>query len=203
MTDTVSPDLTLQGDPTEITSETSPDDVAAGSAAQADDALKSMDDLYMDDPLRSTLRRDKIESECEDMDVTDLLIKGYIEQDVPVRDGLVLAFRTLSGDQEQWLEHSFMDVRGTQRFLLNELSYTRAAAALVSINGTSFGDDAGAPVASSGSKAFMEIVDRRAKKLKSFPMILAEDITVQHAWFDARVRKLVGGVDMEEALGNT
>lgn len=129
-------------------------------------------------------RRTAIEEHLEPISLEDLLVNGFVTQDVPVTEGLVVTFRSIPGDEDAYLKQqiSLADEQASETFLQTRFAHLILTAGLVSINGREF------PIylVENGSidrKIFAE-KHRRVTKIDS--VVLAE-LHLQYSWFQSRI----------------
>ena len=161
------------------------------------------DPLY--DPLMDRRRRDAIEKDLKPMSFEDMLFQGSTSQEIPLREGFTITFRTLPTAHSLWLELFASKLPNTSdQHLRHTFSLMQVAACLDQMNGRDFEpsvkhltkDD------ETTRDAFKAALDQRMEKLGQMPTPITDDFIVQYGWFAGRVRKLLAG-DTLRKVGNS
>lgn len=152
-------------------------------------------------------RRKAIEDGLATLDFSQMMMKGYVDQTIPVRPGFSIVLRSLTTRQGLWLERlgreRLSDVSGIEQ----QHTYALWQVAL-SLQAYVFGTqrtDIGHPVDSltktTDYAAFVSALDARMDALQAKPEELTHDFITQYVWFCGRVRALIAG-DTVKRLGN-
>lgn len=168
--------------------------------------LKEMDEFdfsafrerMMKDIINNDDQRKIIEARCKPMDVTDILVQGFITQRVPViPDKFEIEFQSMRGDEDLAIKRLIMvenkGLEVTERYLLDKFSIMGVTIGLRSINSTvlpSHLDDNG----KFNEDRFWE----KFEKVVRLPFHMLASLGVNYYWFDVRVRKLF----VADTLGN-
>lgn len=148
-------------------------------------------------PLFDAQRRQRIEAALEPLDLSQLLFKRYVEQVVPVRNGLSYTLRSLPGLYEDWIHRILSkELQGTESEMVinNRFSLYRTAATLVAINGEPLrgvGESLHKLQQESEFATFSDLLKMRVSFLQQLPAALLEDLAVQVIWFQGRIRALL------------
>lgn len=176
-------------------------------AAEEDTSLMSMSigmDHPLYNPISDTARRRRIESKVTDLDFDQMVFVGHCDQEVTVRKGFKVVFRTLSTQHGLWLEIMLTNIsRGSsEQYLRHWYSLSQTAASLQSINGKSIGTDLSSFITEDHRDDFIAAVKKRMEYLGRMPSIITDDLIVNYTWFCGRVRKLLSE-DLVEKVGNS
>lgn len=183
-----------------------PETKAKISEKDAAEVIKKMDDfdfntfreMMMKDIINNEDQRKIIEGRCRPMDVTDIIVQGFITQTVPVvPDKFELEFQSMRGDEDLAIKRLIMlenkGLEVTERYLLDKFSIMGVTVGLRRINSTTLPshlDDNG----KFNDDRFWEKFDFVAR----LPFHMLGSIGVNYYWFDIRVRKLF----VADTLGN-
>lgn len=180
------------------------EDTIAGLKMVAEDNAKNEvkfeeDDDYIYDDYNNRFRnlhlnrkrRKAIEDRCSEMNISDLLVNGYVEQVVPiVPEKLVITFRSMSG-REDLLVKSMMAKEVTAAnqmsasYMIGKLSMLNLACSLVKINGRPLMDIKGAD-----GKPDEKLLQLKFEHIASYPIDLLADFSANYSWFTERVKSL-------------
>lgn len=157
------------------------------------------------DPLMDKNRRKALEEKLKPMSFEDMVFRGSTTQQIPIREGFTITFRTLSTTHSLWLEYLASQLPETSdQHLRHTFSLMQVAACLDQLNGRDFEpglkhltrDD------EATRKAFKKALDQRMNRLGELPTAFTDDLIVQYGWFTGRVRKLLAG-DTLKSVGNS
>jgi len=173
------------------------------STIRQDFQLQPEDHLY--DPMMDKDRRARIEKDLKPLDFESMLFQGYVEQAVPVRESLTITFRTLNTTHGLWLEH-FMSSPAYEETNAQALRHTytlfRLAICLEQINGKAIEPSIEKLMKDSQREDFYTAMKLRMEKVSRYPSLLTDDLIIQMAWFDGRVRRMLTG-NLVEKVGNS
>jgi len=153
-------------------------------------------------------RRAATEEGLVPMDFAQLMMKNYVEQTIPIRDGFSIVLRSITTRQGQWLErlgrerlsqHSHLEQQHT--FALWQVAVSLQAY----VSGghrSDVGHDLESFQGENEFKAFVAALDARMDLLANKPEELSHDFITQYVWFCGRVRSLITG-DTVKRLGNS
>jgi hypothetical protein len=152
-------------------------------------------------------RRKDIEDGLAPLDFSQMMMKGYVDQTIPVRPGFSIVLRSLTTRQGLWLERLGRERLSDLSNIEQQHTYALWQVAL-SLQAYLFGTqrtEIGHPVASltktDDFDAFVSALDARMDALQSKPEELTHDFITQYVWFCGRVRALIAG-DTVKRLGN-
>jgi hypothetical protein len=162
------------------------------------DAVKKLDDfdfntfreMMMKDIINNEEQRDIIEKRCTPLDITDLIMKGFVTQRVPVIPGkFEPEFQSMTGGEDLAIKQLIMleskGVEVSERYLLDKFSLMAVTIGLRAINGN--------PMPShqdKDGKFNEEAFWVKFEKVSQYPFHMLASIGVNYFWFDVRVRKL-------------
>lgn len=147
------------------------------------------------DKMNNPERKKRIESALDPMEFTDIIMHGEVRQDVPIRKGLTLTFRTASGAEDLAVKRLMYTESGSDRYMLDKYSIMQLTLALVGINGQ--------PLLShmtEDKKFDEEKYTKKFEKVIQFPIEFIAEAGLQYLWFHERVRDLFN--DETEQLKN-
>jgi hypothetical protein len=141
----------------------------------------------MGSQLMSKERRKKIEDRLEPLDLSDMIIKRELTQEVPVVPGkLAFTLRTLSQKESLWILQYLYDFTGSAMFTRELLSTCQMVCAVMAINGSMLPDHR------QGGEVDKKAFEKKKEALAAFPTQLIAEISVQLMWFQDRVNQLFG-----------
>lgn len=156
--------------------------------------ISEEDDRYLYDELgnrvrnlhSNRLRRKRIEERCKPMSIEDMLIKDYVQQDITLKPGLVVRFRSLSGHDDMIIKDLVYGkaTSNSKIVLASKLIAYSLAASIISINDQYFID------CRKDGKIVEEKLIEKLNKLYSYPFDFLADIMVNFGWFSERVKEL-------------
>ena len=147
------------------------------------------------DKMNNPDRKKRIEGSLESMEFTDIIMHGEVRQDVPIRKGLTLTFRTASGAEDLAVKRLMFTESGSDRYMVDKYSIMQLTLALVGINGQEL------PSHLTEDKKFdEERYTKKFEKVVQFPIEFIAEAGLQYLWFHERVRDLFN--DETEQLKN-
>lgn len=159
------------------------------------------DPLY--DPIRDVVRRRKIEAGLKELDFNSMIFKGYCSQEVKIREGFTVVFRTLNTNQSLWIESMTLKLQEKSvQYGRHWMSLVQLAVCLESVNGQAIQPNIYKFVKANQEDDFQTALNARMEFIGQLPQIVSDDLIIQYAWFSSRVRKLMSG-DVVEKLGNS
>ena len=159
------------------------------------------DPIY--DPMTDRERRKAIEADLKPLDFEQMVFSGSCTQDVKVREGFVLTFRTLSTQHGLWLEWIMgHNEETTVQHVRHYYSLLQVAASLDKVDGRDVGNPLTKYVRPDQRDEFKKALDERMEFVGRMPSIVTDDLIVQMIWFSGRVRKLLSG-DVLRKVGNS
>lgn len=140
--------------------------------------------------MQSAERRKVIEDKLTPLDVTDLITKQEIEQEISVIPGkLSYTFRTINQSENLFCLQYLYDHPGSGLYVEEFLTTCKLTCSVVEINGARLPDHrkgAGTP----NEEIDREEFEKKMKILAKLPVHLIADISIQAIWFNDRVNKL-------------
>jgi hypothetical protein len=179
---------------------------SAATQKRIEDMKKNLDDfdlntfreMVMKDILNNDEQRDIIEKRCKPLDLTDLILQGYVNQKVPIIPGkFEPEFRSMSGHEDITIKRLIMkeskSVEVGERYLLDKFSQMSVTIGLYALNNNVLPDHRDGH-GRFDEKMFWEKFDI----VSSYPFHMLASLGVNYFWFDLRVRKLF----VADHLGN-
>jgi hypothetical protein len=170
------------------------------------EAVKKLDDfdfatfrdMMMKDIINNEEQRNIIEARCKQMDITDLIVRGFVTQVVPIVPGkFEVEFRSVSGEDDLAVKRLLMlESKGlevTERYLLDKYSLMGVTCGLYAINNNKVPDHHDRD-GNFNEEAFW----KKFTFVTKYPLHMLGSIGVNCFWFDIRVRRLF----VAEKLGN-
>mgnify|MGYP001171853443 CR=1 FL=1 len=141
---------------------------------------------FAQDPLTSDARRKLIEDKLEDIDVSQFLFQGYIQQEVGL--AVPVTYRTPYTRHTLWAERMITDmVDNNVLFVEHYGRILNLAIYLVAI-GEKRLPDLGAYKKEADYDSFRKAVEERIEYLQELPTGFTDDLGVNLEWFNRRVR---------------
>lgn len=132
-------------------------------------------------------RRKLIESRCDPLDLSDLLVHREIRQVVPIVPGkFEPTFRSLSGSEDLFLKKLIGEDNGADRYILDKFSMMNLCAGLFALNGKELPTHL-----NKNGLPDKELFNKKFEMLMQFPLTILSDLAVNFHWFDKRVRALL------------
>jgi hypothetical protein len=170
------------------------------------EAVKKLDDfdfntfreMMMKDIINNEEQRDIIEARLKPLDVTDLVMRGFVTQRVPIVPGkFEPEFESMQGTEDLAIKRLIMEeskgIEITERYLLDKFSMMSVTIGLRAINGNVL------PTHRDAEGNFDEAAFwKKFNHVTRFPFHMLASLGVNYFWFDIRVRKLF----VAEKLGN-
>jgi hypothetical protein len=183
-----------------------PETKPALTEKQAVEAIKRMDDfdfstfreMMMKDIINNDDQKKIIEARCKPLDVTDLIVQGFVTQRVPIVPGkFEPEYQSMRGDEDLAIKRAIMleskGIEVTERYLLDKFSLMGVTIGLRSINGTVLPTHL-----DENDKFNEELFWRKFDFVARLPFHMLGSIGVNYYWFDIRVRKLF----VADTMGN-
>ena len=170
---------------------------------QRDSFVDPADPLY--DPMTDKQRRKRIEESLSPLDFEEMVFKGFTRQDVPVREGFNVTFRTIPTQHGLWLEAMMArTVESSVQHTRHLFSLMQLAAGMDAINGKSIGEDIAKYTKDdqASREGFEAAMKGRMEFIGRMPSMLSDDLIIQFVWFNGRVRRLLAG-DLMRKVGNS
>ena len=179
------------------------DEVILAARVRNEAAIDPADPLY--DPMRDLERRKNIEAALKPLDFEEMVFRGWTTQEVEIRPGFTLTFRTIPTQHGLWLEHFIANTQETSiQHTRHYFSLLQVAAGLDKVNGKMIGPDLAKYVKddSATRESFNKALEERMEFLGKLPSMLTDDLIIQQVWFNGRVRRLLAG-DLMKKVGNS
>jgi hypothetical protein len=138
------------------------------------------------DKLNNKERRSRIEKRLVSVNFTDILVHGEARQEIPIRDGLVITLRTVSGSEDLAVKRLMFREDGTDRYMVDKYSIMQLVLSLVAIN-----DQALPPHMSSDNKFDDDLFWKKYDRVVRYPIEFIADFGLQYYWFHERIRDLL------------
>lgn len=157
--------------------------------------IEDIDDEFVTDEfgnrVRSLLankeRKKAIESRCMPMDFDDLLMKGSVEQRVPIFPGkFEPTFRSTHGHEDDYLNERMGRFRGSDRQIMDLFSLYRLTCGLVKINNRVLPTHLG-----QNGRIDEKNFDNKFEMVAALATQVLADLSVNYSWFIRRVEKLL------------
>lgn len=140
-------------------------------------------------------RRELIEGRCSEINFEELLMKGFVQQKIPVIPGkFVATLRSITMEEELFAKKFMVEETGNEAYLTSKYSLCQLACALVAVNENAYVDHLNHQTGDVVEENFK----RKLKQLQKMSVYIVADLAVNYAWFDLRCRRLIN----PEALGN-
>lgn len=176
-------------------------EAAAKDAEKRERGIDELRNLLGDDTQWSRLnnpeRRKRIESRCAPLDISDIVVRGEIQQVVPiVPDKLIIVYRTPSGAEDLGVKFLIGEEHGADRYMMDKFTMMSLALGVVSINNAEL-----VPCVDANRTFNKEAFQKKLEQLLRYPLSLLTDIALNYFWFDQRVQALLA--DQTDALKNS
>lgn len=157
--------------------------------------IEDIDDEFVTDEfgnrVRSLLankeRKKAIENRCMPMDFDDLLMKGSVEQRVPIFPGkFEPTFRSTHGHEDDYLNERMGRFRGSDRQIMDLFSLYRLTCGLVKINNRVLPTHLG-----QNGRIDEKNFDNKFEMVAALATQVLADLSVNYSWFIRRVEKLL------------
>jgi len=152
----------------------------------------------MKDILNNPEQKVIIEARLQPLDITDMIVTGYVKQDVPIiPNKLTFTYRSMTGEEDLEIkrlvmsESKSLDV--SDRYLLDKYAFMSMSVGLVAINSKPLGD-----VYDSNGGFSDEMFWLKFKRVIRLPLHMLASIGLNQMWFEQRARKLY----VAEKVGN-
>jgi hypothetical protein len=183
------------------------DQIDEETAEEVDQLFSLSPEFDPDDPLYNpivdTRRRARIEKGLAPLDFDQMVFKGYCDQDVTLREGFTITFRTISTIHGLWLEMDLTKLAEySAQYGRHWFSLLQIGVSVQKINGKALGTDLSRFTDHAQKEDFKKALDEKMKVLGRLPSVITDDLIVQHTWFTGRVRKLMAG-DILSKVGNS
>ena len=161
------------------------------------------DDLAYQYIFDKNLKR-KTEDKLEEIDFASMVFDGFAEQEVKLRKGFSVVFRTIGTTHGLWLERRLHEAnKMSEQYGRHWFSLLQLAVTIQSVNGRAIGGDLNS-FQSEGAEQeqFWESVSSRLNFLGRMPTEVTDLLIANMALFSTRVKKTVIG-DLTEKVGNS
>lgn len=154
-------------------------------------------EMMMKDILNNDEQRKLVEGRLQPMDLSEYVVNGYVEQEVPINSKLRYTLRSVDAETDLTLKRLVVkEMKGfsaDDRYILDKYAIMSMAVMLSRVNGTQLPDykDQNGDF---NEEKFWE----KFKKVSRLGLHIIASVGINCFWFDIRVRKLV----VAEALGN-
>ncbi len=133
-----------------------------------------------------------------------MVFKGYVTQDVPLGNGIILNMRSIATTHGRWIEWAIsQDTEDTSiQYTRHTFSLMQLAASLDAINGKPTGPAISRLLEQNQRDEFIVALNKRMDFIGRLPEQMSNDFIVQNVWFNGRIRKAMAGPLMD-TLGNS
>lgn len=137
--------------------------------------------------LANKERKKAIEGRCMPMDFEDLLMKGSIEQKVPIIPGkFEPTFRSTHGHEDDFLNEKMSGFRGSDRSIMDRFTLYRLTCGLTKINNRVLPSHIGA-----NGRSDEKLFEAKYEFVANLATQVLADLSVNYSWFMRRVEKLL------------
>lgn len=170
------------------------------------EAIEMMDSFDYDrirevmnrDTLNNPDQREIIEKRCKPLDITDLIMKNRVSQDVPVVPGkFTITFESMTGEEDLELKRLVMveskATEVTDRYLLDKFAFMALTVGLKAINSNPVPGHFNEKGEFDEAKFWLKF-----SWVMKRPLHMLASVGVNHTWFEMRVRQLF----VAEKVGN-
>ena len=179
---------------------------AAATQKNITEAVKKLDDfdfntfreMMMKDIINNNDQKEIIEKRCKELDISDLIMQGYVTQRVPViPTKFEPEFQSMTGSEDLAIKRLVMQeskgIEVSERYLLDKFSLMAVTVGLHAINGNPM------PSHKNQQGDFdEELFWKKFNFVTRYPFHMLASLGVNYFWFDIRVRKLF----VAEKMGN-
>jgi hypothetical protein len=160
--------------------------------------FNTLREMMMKDILNNDAQRKIIEARCEPLDISDMLVSGFVTQRVPIIPGkFEPTFASGRGDEDLAIKRLIMleskSIEVAEKYLLDKYSLMGTTIGLQAINGMPYPSHL-----DQFGKFNEELFWVKFDKVSKLPFHMLSSLGVNYYWFDIRVRKLF----VAEAMGN-
>ena len=145
--------------------------------------------------LSNQKRRKEIEARCEPMPIEDLILRGEVRQIIPViPDKFVIELRSTLPEESLFVKRRIAEGKAvSDQHTLERYGLLQLCCSLVQINGEKFPNHL-----DENQSPDEALFNKKYAKMMKLSGYVINDLMVNLAWFDIRVRKLFN----TEAMGN-
>jgi len=141
--------------------------------------------FYRGTPSDNPEIRKLIEAECSEMDFSDLVLTGRVNQTVPIlKKKLNARYRSLLASENFWIERNAENQATTDWGIRSWMGYARLCLSLESVNGKEF------PLYEKKGEIQQELFDEKYDKIMNMGEKLVELLLIHLHWFNDRVDRL-------------
>jgi len=176
------------------------------SRSRLKEVVEKMDEFDFDSFRQSMMRdilnnpeqKGVIEARLQPLDITDMIVTGYVKQDVPIiSNKLTFTYRSMTGEEDLEIKRLVMteskSLEISDRYLLDKYAFMSMTIGLVAINGKPLGD-----VYDSNGGFSDDQFWTKYKRVIRLPLHMLASIGLNQMWFEQRARKLY----VAEKVGN-
>lgn len=168
----------------------SSEDIKQRIASMDDFDFNALRQALMKDLLNNDEQRKIVEERLQELDLTELIIHGFIRQNVVIVPGkFEVEFQSMSGDEDLALKRLAMEesksVSITQQYILDKFSAMSVALGISSINKNPL-----PPHVDPQGNFSDDLFAKKFSKVMRLPFHMIASMGVNYFWFDIRVRKL-------------
>jgi hypothetical protein len=144
--------------------------------------------------LDNKARKDAIEGRCKPMSFEDLLIRDEVRQKVPIRPGeFEPTFRSITPQETLFIKTKLSEETiQTNNFIIEKYNLYLLTCGLVDINGELFPSHL-----NHDGDVDQNLFNQKIRRILRKSSYIIADLTLNYAWFDVRVRKLINPDDLK------
>jgi hypothetical protein len=182
------------------------DQIDADEAAQVQATVRDFM-VKPDDPSYNFIYdqdlRKRIEADLKPIDFGMMIFDGFADQEITLRKGLTVTYRTINTQHALWLERRLHEAaKLAEQYGRHWFSTLQLAISVQKINGKEIGADLSSFDEEALVDKFWEALAPRIKRISRLPTEITDLLIANMAWFSGRVRKELVG-DLTEKVGNS
>lgn len=169
-------------------------------ASKMDDfEFDSFRQAMMRDILNNQQQKDIIESRLVPLDIADMIVNGYAQQEIVINPGKFwFVLRSMNGEEDLEVKRMVMmesksALEVSDRYLLDKYAFMTLTIALLSVNSRPLGD-----IYNAKGEFDQSLFEMKFRKVQKLPLHMLASIGVNQMWFEQRARKLY----VAEKVGN-
>lgn len=187
--DDVSPDVVEKTEPLALTNE---DESAALADGISDLDIEMMLNRMQQDIIQNKEQQDAIKKKVKPIDFGEGILTGEFSQVVPIREGLVIKYRTLTPFENEEIRKMILEMQlqdpRTARLAAERLSFMQTVAAIVLVNGQEMPKHL--KKNPSGWEFDKGTFLKKYNVFANYPTAFIHSLTSHAYWFDQRVREM-------------
>lgn len=145
--------------------------------------LEEPDSSKFGNPFCNSEERKLIEATLAPINFEELILSGRVEQEVPIRKGLIVVFQTTNAETVTYLERDLYSLKGSDKYVLDTFALMNLAASLVSINGKPL-----PPFQDPEGNLMEDKFKTRVNQVMKMPLVVIDMLQAHANWFNERVQ---------------